>query len=88
MPVAVSSPPTQPRGPTEPFLTAQMAPLIAAWSPLPSPMKSGNPVPGHSSVSVVATCCTEFARRGGGGRGECGWFLQKRLDVFLGSSGS
>ena len=57
VPVTASSIPTQPVPSNEPRFAAHMAPLMATWSPLPSPMKSGSPMPGHSSIRVDATCC-------------------------------
>lgn len=56
MPVALSSIPKQSTPSYVPFFTAQMAALIAFWSPVPSATKSGYPCPYHSAMKGDPTC--------------------------------
>lgn len=55
VPVAVTSSPTQSTPSNVAFLTAQIAPMIALWSPEPSATKSGYFEPYHSVMYVDPT---------------------------------
>ena len=63
VPVAASSPSTQSTPSKEAFFTAQIAPMMAFWSPLPSATKSGYRGLPQSSSSVDPTCKARRFRR-------------------------
>lgn len=56
VPVAERSPPTQSTPSNEAFLTAQMADIIATWSPVPVATKSGYLPPSQLLIYVEPTC--------------------------------
>lgn len=60
VPVAVGSSPIQSTPSKDAFLTAQMAPMIAFWSPLPSATKSAYLDPSQYSMKVEPTCRLPF----------------------------
>lgn len=60
VPVAASSPLTQPTPSKYAFFTAQIAPIMAFWSPVPSATKSGYLSLSHHLSREEPTCRTGF----------------------------